>query len=145
VTGSSREIAGLLEPHVKRVIVVSPADTGIGQARVKTDRLDARTLAQLPWTGELEAVRMPREPSSRMRRRLARREQLVRARSRVKNEIHATLMRQLKGRAPASDLFDVKGRHWLRSLELPEEEDEPSRPACATSSSSPQRSSKSRG
>jgi len=47
VTGSSREIARLLEPHVKKVIVVSPGDTGISQARAKTDRLDARTLAKL--------------------------------------------------------------------------------------------------
>jgi transposase len=124
VTGSSREISRLLEPHVSRVIVVSPGDTGISQARAKTDRLDARTLARLLWTGELEAVWMPPEWISRMRRRLARREQLVRARSRVKNEIHAVLMRQLKGRAPASDLFGVKGRAWLRSLELPEVEDE---------------------
>jgi transposase len=124
VTGSSREIVRLLEPHVSRVIVVSPGDTGISQARAKTDKLDAKTLAKLLWTGELEAVWMPPEWTCRMRRRLARREQLVRARSRVKNEIHAVLMRQLKGRAPASDLFGVKGRAWLRSLELPEEEDE---------------------
>jgi len=124
VTGSSREIVRLLEPHVKKVIVVSPGDTGISQARAKTDKLDAKTLAKLLWTGELDAVWMPPEWISRMRRRLARREQLVRARSRVKNEIHAVLMRQLKGRAPASDLFGVKGRAWLRSLELPEEEDE---------------------
>jgi transposase len=124
VTGSSREISRLLEPRVSRVIVVSPGDTGISQARAKTDRLDARTLARLLWTGELEAVWMPPEWISRMRRRLARRDQLVRARSRVKNEIHAVLMRQLKGRAPASDLFGVKGRAWLRSLELPEVEDE---------------------
>ena len=33
-------------------------------------------------------------------------------------------MRRLKGRPPVSDLFGVKGRQWLRSLELPEEEDE---------------------
>jgi len=124
VTGSSREIVRLLEPHVKKVVVVSPGDTGISQARAKTDKLDAKKLAKLLWTGELEAVWMPPEWISRMRRRLARREQLVRARSRVKNEIHAVLMRQLKGRAPASDLFGVKGRAWLRSLELPEEEDE---------------------
>ena len=45
-----------------------------------------------------------------MRRRLARRAQLVRARSRAKNEIHAGLMRCLKDRPPASDLFGVKGR-----------------------------------
>ena len=61
VTGSSREIVRRLEPHVKKVIVVSPGDTGISQARAKTDRLDARTLAKLLWTGELEAVWMPPE------------------------------------------------------------------------------------
>jgi transposase len=59
-----------------------------------------------------------------MRRRLARREQLVRSRSRSKNEIHAVLMRRLKGRPPVSDLFGVKGRKWLRELELPIEEAE---------------------
>ena len=37
----------MLEPHVDRVIVVSPDDTGITQARAKTDRLDARALAML--------------------------------------------------------------------------------------------------
>jgi transposase len=124
VTGSSREIVRRLEGHVKRVIVVSPGDTGISQARAKTDRLDARTLAKLLWTGELEAVWMPPEWVARMRRRLARREQLVRTRTRVKNEIHAVLMRQLKGRPPVSDLFGVKGLNWLRGLELPEVEDE---------------------
>jgi transposase len=124
VTGSSREIVRLLEPHVRTVVVVSPGDTGIARARAKTDRLDARTLARLLWTGELEAVWMPPEWTCRMRRRRARRAQLVRARSRAKNEIHAVLMRQLKGRPPPSDLFGVKGRAWLRGLELPEEEDE---------------------
>jgi hypothetical protein len=33
-------------------------------------------------------------------------------------------MRQPKGRPPASDRFGVKGRQWLRGLELPEEEQE---------------------
>jgi transposase len=59
-----------------------------------------------------------------MRRRLARREQLVRARTRAKNEIHAALMRRLKGKPPVSDVFGVKGREWLRALELPVEEAE---------------------
>jgi transposase len=124
VTGSSWEIVRLLEPHVSRVVVVSPGDTGIAQARAKTDRLDARTLARLLWTGELEAVWVPPEWISRMRRRLHRREQLVRARSRVKNELHAVLMRRLKGRPPVSDLFGVGGREWLRKLKLPLEEAE---------------------
>jgi hypothetical protein len=45
--GPSWAIAGILEAHVARVIVVSPNDTGIRQVRAKTDRLDARTLAKL--------------------------------------------------------------------------------------------------
>jgi transposase len=124
VTGGAWEIAGILEGHVRRVVVVSPDDTGIRQARAKTDRLDARTLARLLWAGELDAVWMPDERCRVMRRRLARREQLVRSRSRAKNEIHAVLMRRLRGRPPVADLFGVKGRRWLRELELPVEEAE---------------------
>ena len=105
-------------------MVVSPDDTGIAQARTKTDRLDARTLASLLWRGELEAVWMPDERARVLRRRLARREQLVRTRTGVKNEVHAVLMRRLMGKPPCSDLFGVKGRRWLRSLSLPPEEQE---------------------
>jgi hypothetical protein len=38
VTGNAWAIAPTLEPHVARVIVVSPSDTGSRQARAKTDR-----------------------------------------------------------------------------------------------------------
>jgi hypothetical protein len=47
VSGGSWEVARILEGHVQQVIVVSPEDTGIAQARTKTDKLDARTLAKL--------------------------------------------------------------------------------------------------
>ena len=124
VSGGAWEVARILEPHVERVVVVSPDDTGIAQARTKTDRLDARTLAGLLWRGELEAVWMPDERARVLRRRLARREQLVRTRTRVKNEVHAVLMRRLKGKPPCSDLFGVKGGKWLRALTLPPEEAE---------------------
>jgi transposase len=124
VTGSCWEVARILEPHVDRVIVVSPDDTGIANARAKTDRLDARALATLLWRGELDAVWVPDERCRVLRRRLARREQLVHARTRSKNEIQAVLQRRLQGRPPCSDLFGVKGRSWLGSLELPVEERE---------------------
>src|SRR4051794_21444945 len=61
VTGSCWEVARILAPHVERVVAVSPDDTGITSARAKTDRLDARTLTRLLWSGELEAVWMPDE------------------------------------------------------------------------------------
>ena len=119
VTGNAWEIARIIGPHVARVVVVSPSDTGIRQARAKTDRLDARALAKLLWAGQLDGVWTPDERIRAMRRRLARRSQLVRARSRAKNEVHAVLMRCLKDRPPASDLFGVKGRRWLGEQQLP--------------------------
>ena len=124
VTGSCWEVARILELFVDRVVVVSPDDTGISSARAKTDTLDARTLASLLWKGELEAVWMPDERCRILRRRLVRREQLVRARSRSKNEIHASLQRRLQAKPPCSYLFGVKGRRWLAELELPLEERE---------------------
>jgi transposase len=64
VTGNAWEIARILESHVAKVIVVSPADTGIRQARAKTDRLDARTLARLLAAGELDAEAAPAPSAS---------------------------------------------------------------------------------
>src|SRR3954451_21804295 len=83
-----------------------------------------RTLARLLAAGSLDSVWMPDERTRVMRRRLARREQLVTARTRVKNEVHAILIRRLKGRPDVSDLFGKKGRVWLAELELPIEERE---------------------
>jgi transposase len=124
VTGNAWEIKRLIEPHVAEVIVVSPADTGIRGARAKTDRLDARALARLLAAGELDPVWHPDRETQVMRRRLQRRAQLISARSRSKNQIHAALMRSLIGRPPFADLFGVGGRRWLAGLELPGEERE---------------------
>ena len=124
VTGNAWEIARTIEPHVAEVLVVSPSDTGIRQARAKTDRLDARTLARLLAAGSLDGVWMPDRWTWVMRRRLSRRSQLVWARSRAKNQVHAVLMRQLVGRPPVADLFGVKGRRWLSELQLAPEESE---------------------
>jgi transposase len=146
VTGNAWEIARILEAHVARVIVVSPSDTGIRQARAKTDRLDALALARLLAAGSLDAVWMPDEPVRVMRRRLGRRSQLITSRSRVKNEVHAVLVRRLKGRPPCSDLFGLKGRasRWPSSSSRWRGA-RPSTPACARSISSTARSLRSTG
>jgi transposase len=124
VTASCWEVARLLEPHVQRVVVVSPDDTGIASARAKTDKLDARALALLLWKGEIDPVWMPDERCRILRRRLNRREQLVHARSRAKNEISAVLQRRLIARPGFADLFGVAGRRWLAEVQLPVEERE---------------------
>ena len=124
VCGNAWEVARITRPHVARVLVVSPTDTGIRSARAKTDRLDARTIAKLAAAGSLEGIWMPDERTRALRRRLERRGQLVRAKSRAKNEIHAALMRRLIAKPKVSDLFGVAGRSWLSGLELPDEERE---------------------
>jgi transposase len=124
VTGNAWEVARILEPHVGEVLVVHPGDTGIRQARAKTDRLDARALAKLLAAGSLDGLWMPDEQTRALRRRLARRSQLVRARTRAKNECHAALARRLIKKPGVSDLFGQAGREWLREVELPVEERE---------------------
>jgi transposase len=114
-------IARLLEEGpVARVVVCNAAETrAISHARVKSDRFDA---AMLLAAGMLNAVWIPDQETSALRRRVARRAGLVRARTRVKNEVHAVLARCLIGRPPVSDLFGKQGRVWLAEQELPEEE-----------------------
>ena len=124
-TGNALAIARLLEPHVARVVVATRKELrAITEAKVKTDRRDARTLARLLAAGLLNGCWLPDENTRSLRRRLARRAQLVRQRTRCKNEVHAVLMRNLKGRPPMTDVFGKRGRVWLSELELPRDERE---------------------
>ena len=115
---------GSCAPTSGGLVAASPTDTGMRQARAKTDRLDARALARLLAAGQLETVWVPDEATQAMRRRLQRRSQLVRTRSAAKNEIHAALMRRLVPKPGFSDLFGKAGRRWLAELELPAAERE---------------------
>jgi len=124
-TGNALEIARIIEPHVGRVVLANPkAVKGITQAGAKTDKIDARTLAKLLAGGFLPEVWLPDEQTRILRRRVSVRAQLVRQRTRAKNQVHATLIRNLKGRPPVSDLFGVRGRRWLAEQMLPADEQE---------------------
>jgi transposase len=70
----------------------------------------------------LEGTWLPGEETRALRRRLAQRAQLVRARSRLKNEVQAALHRNLLGAPSATDLFGAIGRRWLAELALPADE-----------------------
>ena len=122
-TGNARAIASIIAPHVARVAIANPlAVKLIAHARVKTDRIDARVLAQLLAAGFLPEVHYGDEDTRALRRRVSRRGALVKQRTAAKNEIHATLMRTLTGRPPVSDLFGKGGRAWLgRQLLAPDE------------------------
>jgi len=110
-------IVDLLQPHVAELVVSNPLRTrAIAEARVKTDKVDARVLAELLRVDYLPRVWQP-DPHTQARRRIAtRRASLVGDRTRIKNRIHAILHQRLV-RAPA-DLFGTKGLAWLRALDL---------------------------
>jgi transposase len=124
-TGPALKIKRLLEPHVGRVVIANTRKLrAIAEAKVKTDKLDAQTICELLSAGFLPEVFGPAEETRALRRRLARRAAIVRQRTRAKNELHAVLARNLKGRPPMSDVFGVRGREWLEALELPADERE---------------------
>ena len=124
-TGNALGIARIIEPQVGRVVLANPkAVKGITQAGAKTDKIDARTLAQLLAGGFLPTVRLPDEQTRILRRRISARAQLVRQRTRAKNQLQATLIRNLKGKPPVSDLFGARGRRWLAAQALPADQQE---------------------
>jgi transposase len=122
-TGGAEAIARILRPHVARVVVVNTKKLkAISEAKAKTDRLDARRLAELLASGYLAEVWCPDERTRALRRWVARRAQLVRQRTRAKNEIGAALQRNLLDRPEVYDLAGKKGRRHLEGLELPADE-----------------------
>jgi transposase len=122
-TGNSDAIATLLIPLVARVVVSNPSKTRvIAEAKVKTDKVDARILAQLLAADFLPPVWLPDERIRSLRRQVTRRAHLVRQRTRIKNQVHAILARNLAPTPPVSDLFGKAGRHWLGRQELPADE-----------------------
>jgi transposase len=111
-------LAELLQEAGYDVHLAHPLRTrAIAAARVKTDAVDAKTLAHLLRTGLLaEAYIAPPELRD-LRELLRHRAVLTRMRAAVKNRVHALLARQ--GIRPEhSDLFGKAGREFLVTLEL---------------------------
>ena len=123
-TSVSWAIAELVAGHAGRVTISNPMQTkAIASAKVKTDKIDAKVLAKLGAADFLPEVWVPDEQTRALRRRLSHRAGLVGQRTRLRNQIHAVLARNLV-ELPASDLFGRRGRRLLEELELPAHERE---------------------
>lgn len=122
-TGNALAIARILQRHVGEVVLAHAKQVrAISHARVKTDKVDAKVLADLLAAGLIPAVWIGDERCRMMRRLVSRRRGLVKRRTQIKNEIAATLMRDLSARPPVTDLFGKKGRLWLAEQQLPIDE-----------------------
>jgi transposase len=89
---------------------------------VKTDKIDAKVLADLLAADLIPKVWVGDDKVRAMRRVVSRRRGLVKRRTQIKNEISAVLHRNLKPRPPVSDLFGKQGRVWLGDQQLPMDE-----------------------
>jgi transposase len=119
MTGA-RFVHDTLERHGWEVDVADAQKVrGLAPLACKTDRIDARVLAELSRLDLVPAIWLP-DPEVRAERERARfRLFLVRQRVRLKQRVHSTLMAW--GRpCSVSDLFGVRGRELLRRLEVPE-------------------------
>lgn len=115
-------IASLLRPHAGELLISNPLKTRmIAEAKIKTDKVDASTLAILGETGFLPTVWFPDEKTLEIRRRTSYRSALVRQAVQIKNRIHSILHRNLISYM-GHDLFSTAGRKFLRALTLPPDE-----------------------
>src|SRR5712664_3932651 len=111
-------LAALLEDYGFEAHLVHPLRCkAIASARLKNDKVDAATLAQLLRADLLPEAWIAPQEVRQLRALLRHRAQLVRLRTLLRNRIHAILADHGHGR-PAG-CWSGPGRQWLAALELP--------------------------
>jgi transposase len=101
------------EPH----LVHPTRCKAIASARLKNDKVDAATLAQLLRADLLPEAWIAPSPVRQLRTLLRHRVQLVRLRTLLRNRIHAVLADH--GQDRPAGAWSGPGRQWLAELELP--------------------------
>jgi len=120
-TGNWTWLCDILQEEGFDVHLSHPLKTRlICEARVKTDKIDARMLAQLLRANLLPESYIAPLEVRRDRQKLRYRMSLVRIRISLKNRVHG-LLDKLGIIPPSfSDLFGIAGSKWLISLKLPD-------------------------
>src|SRR5947199_4598449 len=91
---------------------------GLAPLACKTDKVDARVLAELSFRDLVPAIWLPRPELRQERERSRWRLHLVEHRSILKTRAHASLI-AFGHQAPTADLFGGAGRRLLAALALP--------------------------
>jgi transposase len=117
-TTNAWAIYDLLVTLVGRAVVAHPAKVKlIAVSRVKTDKVDVLTLAQLLRADMLPEVWVPPAHVRDLRALLSHRRRLVSLQTTAKNRLQSVLHR-LNLRAPEGDAFAQKQRAWWTELDL---------------------------
>ena len=118
MTTNAYQLYDDLLPHVHSVTVVHPPHVAlITRAQVMTDKIAARTLANLHAVGLLPCIWIPPSEVRDHRALVAQRTKMVRLSTQAKNRLHALLHRH-HVLPPAGMLFDPTMREWWLGLEI---------------------------
>ena len=106
----------LLNEHVQQVdLVHAKGVRAIANAAVKTDQIDASTLAHLARMNYIPKAYAATQEIRDLRQLLRHREWMVNQRSKAKNRIHAVLA-AYNLISPVTDLFGAAGREYLHEV-----------------------------
>ena len=110
--------ARAVQPEAYRLVMVHPQRVkAIASARLKNDKVDSETLAQLSRADLLPEAWMANQRTQQVRLLTRLRISLGQQRAKAKNQLQAVLHQEgfLK---PVSDVFGKKGRAWLTEVGL---------------------------
>ena len=115
-TGNWMWLYELIEAQCPDVVLAHPLRTkAIASARIKTDKIDATTLAQLLRADLVPAAYIPPRAVRDTREILRYRASLVRLRTQVKNKIHA-IISKTGIQPPTKTALGVKSRRFLATV-----------------------------
>jgi len=119
-SGPTWAFVDALQPTGARICVVDPRKTKLKAGfAAKTDRLDARRLADALRRESVVSIYVP-PPAIRQLREVCRgRHQLVRLRTRLAQMIRALLLRCDAGEPPGTRLYAPRAQAWLATVQLP--------------------------
>lgn len=119
-SGNYEYFYDLLEGLGHKVVLAHPLKTKmIAEAKIKTDKIDAKTLAELLRGDLLPTSYVPAKEIRELRHLVRHRIFLGRYRRIIKNQIKTELRRKNIKYPDGAEIFMGKGKKWLRSLENP--------------------------
>jgi len=108
---------------IEKVFLANPYKTrAIADARIKTDVIDSKVLADLLRANLIPSLWIPPKDIREIKNIARFRIYLVRLKVKLKNRIHNIIDRTHLEKPQISDLFGRYGRNWLENVEMPEKE-----------------------
>lgn len=119
-TGVWEYVYGIVEARGFEVVLAHPFKVkAIASAKVKTDKVDARTLARLLYLDMVPASHVPSREVRDLRELLRHRKALVEKSTAFKNRVHAELLRRgIKRPETLQSPFSSAAVAWMRSLNV---------------------------